>query len=136
SFVRHNLLDFGSTLGSGGVAPANYWEGSEYLVQPGEIGKQILGFGFYIPKWRTTAFYEATSIGRLPQDNRSFDPDSWRPRVPNQAFLHARADDKFWAAQKLMALTNDMLRAAVGAGDFRDPKSEEFLVKALAERRD
>jgi hypothetical protein len=136
SFVRHNLLDFGSTLGSGGVAPANYWEGSEYLVQPGEIGKQILGFGFYIPKWRTTAFYEAKSMGRLPQDNRGFDPERWRPRVPNQAFLHARADDKFWAAQKLMALTNGMLRAAVRAGDFRDPTSEEFLVKALAERRD
>ena len=50
--------------------------------------------------------------------------------------LHARADDKFWAAQKLMSLTTDLLRAAIKAGDFRDPASEEFLVRALAERRD
>jgi hypothetical protein len=56
--------------------------------------------------------------------------------VPNQAFLHARADDKFWAAQKLISLTTDLLRAAIKAGDFRDPASEEFLVRALAERRD
>jgi hypothetical protein len=136
SFVRHNLIDFGSALGSGGVAPADYWEGSEYLVQPNQVVKQMRAFGFYFPKWRTTPFYEATSIGRLPARNTEFDPNQWKPRVPNQAFLHARDDDRFWAARKLMALDNDMLRAAVRAGEFGDPASEEFLVRALAERRD
>jgi hypothetical protein len=56
--------------------------------------------------------------------------------VPNQAFLHARADDKFWAAQRLLALTDDLLRDAVAAGEYRDPDAEAFLVRALAERRD
>ena len=32
SHVRHNLIDFGSALGSGGVGPADYWEGAEYVV--------------------------------------------------------------------------------------------------------
>jgi hypothetical protein len=96
----------------------------------------MLGFGFYLPKWRTTAFYEERSVGRFPIHNASFDPDLWRPRVPNQAFLHARADDKFWAAQRVVAVTTDMLRAAVRAGAFGNPASEEFLVRALAERRD
>jgi hypothetical protein len=136
SVVRHHLLDFGSALGSGGVGPADYWEGFEYLIEPGGTLKQMLGLGFSFPKWHTTAFYESPSIGRLPADNTSFNPDLWKPRVPNQAFLHARADDKFWAAQKLMALSTDLLRAAVRAGDFRDPQSEAFLVRALAERRD
>jgi hypothetical protein len=136
SFVRHNLIDFGSSLGSAGVAPADYWEGFEYLLQPASVGKQIAGFGFALPKWRTMPFYEARSIGRLPKDNTGFDPELWKPRVPNQAFLHARADDKFWAARKLMALTTAMLRAAVRSGEFGDPASEEFLVRALAERRD
>ena len=101
SFVRHNIIDFGSALGSGGVGPAEYWEGAEYLIQPREVMKQMRAFGFYFPKWRTTPFYEAPSIGRLPAHNADFDPDQWKPRVPNQAFLHARADDKFWAARKL-----------------------------------
>ena len=136
SFVRHHLLDFGSTLGSAGIGPADYWEGSEYLVEPGRTVKQMLSLGFAFPKWHTTKFYESPSIGRLPASNASFDPESWKPRVPNQAFLHARADDKFWAAQKLVALTSDLLRAAVRAGDFRDPRAEAFLVRALAERRD
>jgi hypothetical protein len=136
SYVRHNLIDFGSALGSGGVAPAEHWAGSQYLIQPGDIGRQMIGFGFSFPQWHTERFYEARSIGRLPADNSRFNPDLWRPRVPNQAFLHARSDDKFWAARKLTALTTDLLRAAVHTGDFGDPASEEFLVRALAERRD
>jgi hypothetical protein len=136
SYVRHSLIDFGSTLGSGGVAPTNYWEGHEYLVQPREITKQMLGLGFYQPKWRTKSFYEERSVGRLPRHNTDFDPDAWKPRIPNQAFLHARADDKFWAATRLAAMTDDMIGAAVKAGDFGDAASEAFLTGALIERRD
>lgn len=136
SYVRHYLLDFGSTLGSASLQPREHWEGSEYLFDPQETMRQIIGFGFVFPDWHTRRFYEAPSIGRLPIDNRSFDPDRWKPRVPNPAFVRARADDKFWAAQKLMALTDDLIGAAVRAGDFGDPESEAFLVRALGERRD
>ncbi|HMF98090.1 MAG TPA: hypothetical protein VKE96_27505, partial [Vicinamibacterales bacterium] len=136
SFVRHHLLDFGSSVGSAGIGPADYWEGSEYLLEPQQTLKQMVSFGFAIPKWHTEKFHESPSIGRFPEDNATFDPELWKPRVPNQAFLHGRADDKFWAAQKLMTLTSEHLRAAIRAGDFRDPAAEQFLVKALAERRD
>ena len=136
SYVRHHLLDFGSALGSGGIGPADYWEGEEYLVEPKDILKQMASFGFAYPKWHRERFYEAPAIGRFPESNVGFDPDAWKPRVPNQAFLHARADDKFWAASKLITLSTDLLRAAVRAGDFRDAASEAFLVRALAERRD
>ena len=136
SFVRHNLIDFGSSLGSGGVAPADHWAGSQYLIEPRALGRQMVGLGLSIPTWNTAPFYESRSIGRLRADNASFNPDLWRPRVPNQAFLHARADDKFWAARRLVALNSDLLRAAVRSGDFRDPASEDFLVRALADRRD
>ncbi len=136
SFVRHHLIDFGSSLGSGGVAPADHWAGHQYLLQPGDIARQMLGFGFHFPDWHTTKSYEAPSIGRLPQDSTGFNPILWKPRVPNRAFLHARADDNFWAAQKLVALTDEMLRAAVTTGEFNDPASEAFLVRALGERRD
>ncbi len=136
SFVRHHLIDFGSAVGSGGVGPADYWAGDQYLVEAHTAVKQMLGFGFASPGAGTAGFYEAPSIGRFPEHNAAFDPDRWKPRVPNQAFLHARADDKFWAAEKLMALTTPMLQAAVTAGEFGDPDSEAFLVRALAERRD
>ncbi len=136
AFVKHSLIDFGSALGSGGVGPAEPWAGAEYLIQPGSIARQMIGFGVVSPRWHTAAFYESPSIGRLPREHAAFDPREWKPRVPNQAFLHARADDQFWAARKLMALTTGMLRAAVRTGDFGDPASEDFLVQALAGRRD
>src|SRR5499427_10638525 len=112
SYVRHHLLDFGSALGSGGVGPADYWEGEEYLVEPTDILKQMASFGFAYPKWHRERFYEAPAIGRFPEHNTGFDPDAWKPRVPNQAFLHARVDDKFWAASKLVTLSTELLRAA------------------------
>jgi hypothetical protein len=136
SFVRHHLIDFGSTLGSGGVAPADYWAGTQYLLEPGSTGRRMVSFGLNRPTWQTAEFYEAPSVGRLPLSNRDFDPTQWKPRVPNRAFLQARGDDRFWAARKLTALRTDLLRAAVAAGDFGDAASEAFLVKTLAERRD
>jgi hypothetical protein len=136
SYLRHYLIDFGSALGSGGVAPADYWAGFEYLVQPHDVLKQMVSFGFNVPKWRTTPFYESRAIGRLPRTNTDFDPDQWKPRVPNQAFVHATGEDKFWAARKLSAITTDMIRAAVGTGEFGNPEAEEFLVRALVERRE
>jgi hypothetical protein len=136
SHVRHNLIDFGSALGSGGVGPADYWAGEEYLVEPAGVAKQLVGFGFSFPKWHTDPYYESPAIGRLVADNTDFDPETWKPRVRNQAFANARLDDKFWAAWKLTALRTPLLRAAVRAGEFGDADAEDFLVRALAERRD
>jgi hypothetical protein len=50
--------------------------------------------------------------------------------------VRSRADDTFWAARKLMALSDDLIRAAVRTGGLTDPKAEEFLAAALIERRD
>jgi hypothetical protein len=136
SHVRHNLLDFGSALGSGGVGPADFWAGEEYLIEPASVGKQLVGFGFSFPKWHTEPYYESPSIGRLPADNTDFDPAAWKPRVRNQAFVNARPDDTFWAARTLATLSTPLLRAAVRAGQFGDPAAEDFLVRALAQRRD
>jgi hypothetical protein len=136
SFVRHHLLDFGSALGSGGVAAAEYRAGSEYLLEPGLVGRQLIRFGFSRQPWHSEDFFESPAIGRLQEEQWAFNPDLWKPRVPNQAFLHARDDDRFWAARKLAAVSTGMLRAAVGAGEFGDPEAEQFLVRALANRRD
>lgn len=134
--VRHWLLDFGSTLGSGGVWPREAWEGSEYMVEPADVGRGIRAFGFFVKPWRTVDLYTSPTIGSLPRDNSTFDPDGWRPRVPNAAFVRARADDKFWAATKLAAISDDMIRAAIREGQFDDEDAERFLAGAIIERRD
>lgn len=136
SFIRHYLLDFGSTMGSAAVGPRECWEGYEYMLEPGrQIAKGIAALGFYILPWRKTDFYESRAIGRIPRDNTNWDPEGWKPRIPNPAFIRSRLDDKFWAARKAMAITDPMIRAAVAEGKFDDPEAEDFMAKALIERR-
>jgi hypothetical protein len=72
-------------------------------------------------------------IGRFEADH--FVPELWRPRVPNPAYVRSRPDDTFWAARRLMALPEDLIRAAVKAGRYTDPESERYLVETLLERR-
>jgi hypothetical protein len=137
SFIRHYLLDFGSTMGSAGIGPRDYWEGFEHMVEPpGQIARGIGALGFYILPWRKVHFHESPAIGRIPLDNKQWDPEKWRSRVPNPAFIRARPDDKFWAARKAMAITNEMIRAAVSEGQFNDPRAEAFLIQAIIDRRD
>jgi hypothetical protein len=133
--VRHHLLDFGSTIGSAGVYPREAYEGWEYLVDGGKALRGIPSFGFYIKNWRTVSTYRARSVGAFPLDNSSWDPEMWRPRYPNSAFRTARLDDKFWAARRLQAFTDEMLRSVTRVGQFNDPKSEEMLARFLIERR-
>ena len=136
SFIRHYLLDFGSALGSAAVGPREGWEGYEALVeQPGDIGKRVLALGFKIPQWRTQDYFESRSIGRLPRDHSEWNPETWWPHITNAAFRHMRPDDTFWAASKLAAITDDMIRAAAAEGQFADPEAEQFLAKAISDRR-
>lgn len=136
SFIRHYLLDFGSALGSAAVGPREGWEGYEALVEePGEIGKRALSLGFRVPLWRRQDYFESPSIGRLPRDHAKWDPETWWPHITNAAFRHMRPDDTFWAATKVAAITDDMIRAAVAEGKFGDAESAEFLAKAIIDRR-
>jgi hypothetical protein len=135
SIVRHNLLDFGSTLGSGGVTAREYWEGYENLVELHDIPKQMIGFGFIVAPWRRIPVYENPSVGRLPTEAK-WNPDQWKPRVPNAAFQRARGDDKFWAATKAAAISDEMIRAAVEQGQFPDKDAAGVLAKVIIDRRD
>jgi hypothetical protein len=136
SFIRNYLLDFGSALGSAAVGPREGWEGYEGLVEErSAILKRTLSLGFDVPVWRTQDYYEAPSIGRLPRDHSKWNPVAWRAHITNSAFRHMRADDTFWAATKLAAITDDMIRAAVAEGKFGDPASEQFLAQAIIDRR-
>ena len=66
----------------------------------------------------------------------AFDPTTWKPRVPTAAFLRARADDNFWAARRVMAFSDEMIRAMVKTGQFTVPDAEQLLGDILIQRRD
>jgi hypothetical protein len=134
TFVRHYLLDVGSTFGMGTVAPHRPEQGYAYLADLGSTGAPLVTLGFSIRPWLTTPYPRYPSVGLFEGDH--FDPDTWKPDVPNHAYLCARADDKFWAARRVMAFTDDMVRAAVAAAQYSDPAAARYLADVLIERRD
>ncbi len=134
TIVRHHLIDFGSTLGSASIKPREYDEGHHYIFDPRETLKGMLGFGFYIPSFHFIEYPDIRSAGYFSAGG--FDPPAWKPRVPNPAFRRARPDDTFWAARRVMAFTDEMIRAAVRTGGYSDPAAEKHVADTLIARRD
>jgi hypothetical protein len=93
----------------------------------------LLRLGFVFKPWQTVPYVENPAIGRFEGDE--FDPREWRPRVATAAFLRARPDDDFWAARRVAAFSDDMIRAAVREGKYSDPAAETLLTSVLIKRR-
>jgi hypothetical protein len=132
--VRHYLIDFGATLGSASVKPRDYDEGHQYIIDGGPTLAGIVTFGFYIPSFHFIDYPDFPSVGHFSAEN--FDPPNWKPRVPNPAFRRARADDTFWGARRVMAFTDEMIRAAVRTGQYSDSAAEKHIADTLIARRD
>ncbi len=133
SVVRHYLQDVGSTFGSGANGPHDYDEGWEPLFDRGLTTKRMVTLGFVFPPWLTVPYKEHPAIGRFEGDR--FDPENWSPRVAPAAFLRARPDDDFWAARRVAAFSDEMIRAAVRAGGYSDPAASALLADVLMKRR-
>jgi len=131
--VRHYLLDIGSTFGIGANGPHEWTDGYEYLFEGDKTMKRAASFGLYRQPWQTTPYEEHPAIGRFEGDR--FDPELWKSRVPATALLRARDDDKFWAARRVNAFSDEMIRAIVKSGRYSDPAAEKLLADVLIKRR-
>lgn len=132
--VRHHLIDFGSTLGSAGVMPREAWEGAEFIFAGRETLAGMVGFGLPTRRWMHARYPELDAVGRFEAE--TFDPEAWKPRLPNPAFERTRPEDLFWAARRVAAFTDDQIRAAVDSGRYSDPRTAASLVESLIRRRD
>ena len=132
SIVKHYLQDVGSTFG---LCNDKYeWDLSwEYFYQGDTTKKRLFSFGFALSPWQTVNYVEHPSIGKFEGD--VFDPRKWRPQSPTTAYMELRDDDAFWAARRIAAVTEDLVRAAVHTGEYSDPKAEQYLVDVLMKRR-
>jgi hypothetical protein len=133
SIVKHVLQDVGSTFGM--ANGANDWNiGYEFFYEPRVSRRRLLSFGFDLSPWQTIPYREYPSIGRFDGDH--FDPTTWKPHTPTIAYMEMRADDAFWAAARVMAMTDDVIRAAVRTGQYSDADAEQYLASVLMKRRD
>lgn len=132
-FIRHYLLDFGSTLGSASDKPNSPRSGA-YFFSWKSAGKQLATLGLAPPYWAFAKYKHFDSIGLFEGD--VFDPERWVAEYPNPAFLNRLPDDEFWAAKQVMAFTDDDIRAIVSTGELSDPEAAEYLTQCLIKRRD
>ncbi len=133
TIVKHYLQDVGSSLGM--ANDPGYWDmGWEYFYQGDVLKRRLLTFGFALSPWHTVDYTFYPSVGYFEGDR--FDPRTWRPQTPVTAFVEMRDDDAFWAARRVAAFTDDLIRAAVHAGEFSDPLAERHLAAVLMKRRD
>lgn len=133
-FVRHYLIDFGSTLGSQGDEPMPEWVGFETGVDPGQMLVNTAGVGLYVPKWEKNRSVQYRSIGLF--GSRDFEPRSFKYIVPNPAFVNLTNRDGFWAAAIVTSFSDEQIRAAVETGQYTNPAAAEYLVGVLVQRRD
>ncbi len=133
SFLKHYLLDFGSTLGSGSQR-ANSPRSGAYYFGWKTSAEQLFTLGLNPPYWARAKYHYYPSVGRF--EGKVFNPDRWTPEYFNPAFLNRLPDDEFWAAKQVMAFTDDEIRATVATGQISDHEAEEYLVRCLIQRRD
>jgi hypothetical protein len=131
--VKHYLQDVGSTFGLNN--DLHEWDLSyEHFFQAGAMWKRFFSFGFARSPWQTIDYVEYPSTGKFEGDR--FDPRNWRPQIPMPAYVELRDDDAFWAARRVVAFTDDLIRAAVHTGEFSDRAAEKYLADTLIKRRD
>jgi hypothetical protein len=131
--VMHYLEDVGSTFGM--CNDVHEWDLSyEYFYQGDTTRRRFFSLGFALSPWQQIRYLEYPSIGKFEGDR--FDPRSWRPQTPTTAYMEMRDDDAFWAARRVAAFSDELIRAAVHTGQFSDPAAEQYLGDVLIKRRD
>jgi len=133
SVVKHYVQDVGSTFGM--CNELHEWDLSyEHFYQADTTRRRLFSFGFALSPWQTIDYEEYPSIGKFEGDR--FDPRTWRPQTATRAYMEMRDDDAFWAARRVAAFSDDLIRAAVHTGEFSDPAAEKHLGDVLIKRRD
>ena len=132
--VRHHLLDFGSTLGSGSVKAQSRRAGNEFVWESRPTLITMLTLGLYVRPWIKVDYPDMPAVGRLRVHllpRRELEARLPEPGIPQRA---ARGS----------LLGGPHRRGVPGRGGggawcgrrkFTDPEATEYLTKTLLERR-
>ncbi len=134
TLVRHHLIDFGSTLGSASVSAQKARAGNEFIWEARPTLLTLLSFGLWVRPWIKVDYPTFPAIGNV--EATYFRPDKWKPEYPNMAFANARRDDLFWAARRVMAVSDEQVRAAVAAAEYTSQDAANYLADVIIARRD
>lgn len=133
-YLRHYLMDFGSTFGSAGGEPKAPWNGFSNIFDLRDVSVSLVTLGLKKWAWQDVQPIRYPSVGYF--DSESFRPRKFDPINPNPAFEQITFQDGYWGAKIVMSFTDDDLAAIVESGEFSNRKAREYLLQTLIERRD
>lgn len=132
-FVRHHLVDFGLALGGKDHGLRESSDGFAPRFSYRWAAISTLTFGLYRRPWEGIEPVGLRGLWRFPIDR--FRPDIYSPAIPYTPFDYTDRFDGFWAARVLARVTPEHIREAVAAGRYSDPRTVEYLERALWARR-
>jgi hypothetical protein len=133
SIIRHYLLDFGSTLGSGSTQAQTARAGNEFIWEARPTLITMLTLGFYVRPWVKVEYPDIPAVGRF--ESTYFRPENWKPEYPNPAFRNVRPEDRFWAARIVARMSDDAVRGIVASARFTDPAATAYMTETILARK-
>jgi hypothetical protein len=132
--LRHYLIDFGSTMGSGDFMDGPKRVGHEYLYDGSATLKSLATFGGWERPWSRQCGVLYPEVGHFEAE--LFDPARWKPNYPNLAFEEMDPSDAYWGAKIVTAFTDEHIRALASAGQYRREEVTRYVGETLRRRRD
>lgn len=135
-YVRHNMIDFGESFGSMWPNPRiSRRLGHAYYLDLPYLFADFVTLGVIERPWHRNEHGAAgPTLGYF--DVETFRPDRWHPGYPNPAFGRCTERDAAWMARILSQLTDEHVRAMVGAAELSNRVVHDELVRILIGRRD
>ena len=133
-YVKHYLLDFGSTLGAEALGPNKPFKCHMYGVDLKDSLLSIFTLGLYVRPWEKSESPDIKGIGYFEAD--VYAPGKWKPSYPHAALKHATNVDGYWGAKIVMTFTDADIKAIVKEAKYSDPRAEAYMIQTLIKRRD
>jgi len=134
-YVKHYLLDMGSTLGANASSPHKPVHGQAYIIDQRKITQALFALGAYrFPWWDYDPTPRYPAVGYFRAD--VFKPGEWVPSYPNPAYEKATRRDAFWGAKIVTSFSDADIAAIVETAQITNPEAEAHLERVLRERRD
>src|SRR6267378_2887246 len=130
-FLRHYLLDFGSTLGA--EYPPEYFRGREHAFDLGSVIREMFTLVFYAAAAEKQGVVVLPRVGAFTSND--FEPEKWKTTYPVMAFENMTDEDAFWAARIILSFSEAELRRIVETAEYTDPMATEYIMRTLLERR-
>ena len=133
-YVKHYMLDFGSTMGSGDFIHGPYRVGHEYIYDGAAIGRSFITLGLWMRPWDAQGKILYPEIGYFQAE--LFDPGQWKPNYPNLAFLRMDDSDAYWGAKLVTAFSDETVDRLAETGKYSRPEVTAYLKTVLKQRKD